>query len=169
MAWKVTAMDVRMAAALANGVDDVAAFCRAQRISRQTYYKWKKRFELEGLDGLRDCSRRPGSIPIATPVEVEDAIVRARKELADAGEFNGPFTIAERLPAAGLSPGASRAPNAPVVGPPGRARPRACRRCRRGPRSLVCWLAGARSARRPVNVRAAPTVASRPRGRTRCG
>lgn len=94
MAWKVTAMDIRMAAALAHGVDDVAAFCRAQNISRQTYYKWKKRFELEGLDGLRDRSRRPGSIPIATPVEVEDAIVRARKELADGGEFNGPLTIA---------------------------------------------------------------------------
>jgi hypothetical protein len=43
MAWKVTAMDVRMAAALANGVDDVAGFCRAQSISRQAYYKWNTR------------------------------------------------------------------------------------------------------------------------------
>ena len=48
MAWKVTAMDVRMAAALAQGVDDVAGFCRAQGISRQTYYKWKRRFERTG-------------------------------------------------------------------------------------------------------------------------
>lgn len=94
MVWKVTAMDVRMAAALAQGVGDVAEFCRVQGISRQTYYKWKKRFETEGLDGLRDRSRRPGSVPLATPVEVEDAIVRARKELADGGEFNGPLTIA---------------------------------------------------------------------------
>ena len=57
MAGTVVAMDVRMAAALAQGVDDVAAFCRAQGISRQSYYKWKKRFDLEGLDGLKD---RPG-------------------------------------------------------------------------------------------------------------
>ena len=56
-------MDVRMAAALAQGVDDVAAFCRAQGISRQSYYKWKKRFEPEGLDGLRDRSRRPSIDP----------------------------------------------------------------------------------------------------------
>src|SRR3954465_9292346 len=118
MAWKVTAMDVRMAAALAQGVDDVAAFCRAQGISRQTYYKWKKRFELEGLDGVRDRSRRPGSIPIATPVEVEDAIVRARKELADAGEFNGPFAIAERLAAEGGGGGAARGTTARGRAPP---------------------------------------------------
>lgn len=54
-------MDVRMAAALAQGVDDVAAFCRAQGISwqtyyegisRQTYYEWKRRFERAGLDGF---------------------------------------------------------------------------------------------------------------------
>jgi transposase InsO family protein len=130
MAWKVTAMDVRMAAALAQGVDDVAGFCRAQQISRQTYYKWKKRFDLEGLDGLRDRSRRPGVIPIATPGEVEDAIVRARKELADAGEFNGPFSIAAKLGAEGVSLVPSRATIARIlcrrgqVGPQPRKRPR---------------------------------------------
>ena len=97
MAWKVTAMDVRMAAALAQGLDNVAGFCRAQGISRQTYYKWKQRFEREGLDGLRDRPRRPNTIPGATPIEVEDAVVRVRKELADAGEFNGPLSIASQL------------------------------------------------------------------------
>ena len=52
-------MDVRMAAALAQGVDDVAGFCRAQGISGQTYYKGNRRFQTEGLDELRDRSRRP--------------------------------------------------------------------------------------------------------------
>ncbi len=66
-----------MAAALAQGVEDVAGFCRAQGISRQSYYKWKKRFDVEGLDGLRDRSRRPNVVPNATPAEVEDAIVAA--------------------------------------------------------------------------------------------
>jgi len=75
MAWKVTAMDARMAAALAQGIDGVAAFCKAQGISRQTYNKWKRRFEREDLEGLRDRTRRPNSVPNATPVEVEDAIV----------------------------------------------------------------------------------------------
>src|SRR3954451_2296324 len=130
MGWKVTAMDVRMAAALANGVDDVAAFCRAQQISRQTYYKWKKRFELEGLDGLRDRSRRPGVIPIATPAEVEDAIVRVRKELAEAGEFNGPFSIADRLAAEGVRPVPSRATIARILSRRGQVRPQPRKRPR---------------------------------------
>ena len=37
-------MDVRMAAALPDGVGDVAAFCRAHGISRQTYYKWRREY-----------------------------------------------------------------------------------------------------------------------------
>jgi transposase InsO family protein len=130
MAWKVTAMDVRMAAALAQGVDDVAGFCRAQGICRQTYYKWKRRFEREGLDGLRDRSRRPGSIPIATPVEVEAAIVRARKDLADAGEFDGPFSIAARLAADGVSPVPSRATIARILSRRGQVRPQPRKRPR---------------------------------------
>ena len=130
MAWKVTAMDVRMAAALAQGVDDVAAFCRAQGISRQTYYKWKRRYEREGLDGLRDRSRRPTSVPNATPASLEDAIVRARKELADVGEFNGPFSIADRLAAQGVTPVPSRATIARILARRGLVRPQPRKRPR---------------------------------------
>jgi transposase InsO family protein len=130
MARKVTAMDVRMAAALAQGVDDVAAFCRAQDISRETYYKWKRRFDREGLDGLRDRSRRPNTITNATPGEVEEAIVRARKELADAGEFNGPFSIAARLADEGTSPVPSRATIARILSRRGQVRPQPRKRPR---------------------------------------
>ena len=130
MAWKVTAMDVRMAAGLPDGVGDVAAFCRAQQISRQTYYKWRKRFEREGLDGLRDRTRRPNSVPNATAAVVEDAVVRARKELADAGEFNGPFSIAVRLAAEGVSPLPSRATIARILARRGLVRPQPRKRPR---------------------------------------
>jgi transposase InsO family protein len=130
MAGTVVAMDVRMAAALAQGVDDVAAFCRAQSISRQSYYKWKKRFDLEGLDGLRDRSRRPDTVPNATPADVEDAIVRARKELADAGEFNGPFSIADRLAGQGITPVPSRATIARILARRGLVRPQPRKRPR---------------------------------------
>lgn len=119
-----------MAASLAQGVDDVAAFCRAQGISRQSYYKWKKRFEAEGLDGLRERSRRPNSIPLATPAEVEDAIVRARKELAEAGEFDGPFSIAARLEAGGVSPVPARATIARILARRGQVRPQPRKRPR---------------------------------------
>jgi transposase InsO family protein len=130
MAGTVVAMDVRMAAALAQGVDDVAAFCRAQGISRESYYKWKRRFETEGLDGLRERSRRPSVVPNATPAEVEDAIVRARKELADAGEFNGPFSIAGHLAGQGVSPVPSRATIARILSRRGQVRPQPRKRPR---------------------------------------
>jgi len=130
MAGTVVAMDVRMAAALAQGVDDVAAFCRAQGISRQSYYKWKKRFDLDGLDGLKDRSRRPDTVPNATPADVEDAIVRARKELGDGGEFNGPFTIADRLAAQGITSVPSRATIARILARRGLVRPQPRKRPR---------------------------------------
>ena len=80
-----------------HGVGDVAAFCRAQGISRQTLLQVAEAVRARGLDGLRERTRRPNSVPNATAGEVEDAIVCARKELADAGEFNGPFSIARQL------------------------------------------------------------------------
>ncbi|WP_375499180.1 hypothetical protein [uncultured Jatrophihabitans sp.] len=45
----------------------------------------------------------------ATPGEVEDAVVRARRELANDGDSNGPFSIADRLAAQGITPVPSRA------------------------------------------------------------
>jgi hypothetical protein len=47
--------------------------------------------------------------------QVEDAIVLARKELADAEKFNGPFSIADRLAGQGTVPVPSRATNCPDV------------------------------------------------------
>lgn len=123
-------MDVRMAAALAQGVGNVAGFCRAQGISRQTYYKWKQRFDRDGLDGLRDQPRRPNTIPTATPLEVEEAIVLARKDLADAGEFNGPLSIAAWLTAQGVSPVPSRATIARILTRRGQVRPQPRKRPR---------------------------------------
>ncbi|BBY26649.1 hypothetical protein MSEDJ_07450 [Mycolicibacterium sediminis] len=58
MAQKVTAMDIRMAAAVAGQLDNVAAFCRDERISRQTFYKYRRRFREEGSTG---CGTGPGA------------------------------------------------------------------------------------------------------------
>lgn len=72
---------------------NVAALCRREGVSRKTFYKWVDRFRVEGLDGLADRSRRPRSSPGQTPLEVEDVIVRLRKELHDAGLDHGATTI----------------------------------------------------------------------------
>src|SRR5260370_29461412 len=36
-----------------------AELCREFGVSRKTGYKWKQRFKRQGVDGLRDASRRP--------------------------------------------------------------------------------------------------------------
>lgn len=47
----------------------VAKTCRYYDITRQTFYKWKHRYETDGLSGLRDRSRRPKTSPRATHTE----------------------------------------------------------------------------------------------------
>jgi len=101
MAWTVAPMDVRMAAALAAEITNVAAFCRDHEISRKTFYKWKARFDAQGVEGLGERSRRPRRV-LATCAEVEDLVVRTRKELAEAGADHGPDPIRWQLLGAGL-------------------------------------------------------------------
>ena len=97
MARKVTAMDVRMATALAGAVPNVSAFCAAHEISRQTFYKWRRRFAVEGVAGLAERSRRPLGVAGLTPAVVEDVVVAVRKRLLDGGEDHGPESIRWRL------------------------------------------------------------------------
>ncbi|HEY4333386.1 MAG TPA: IS481 family transposase [Ilumatobacteraceae bacterium] len=98
-----TAMDVKLAAALAGAVrsGEVAAFCRDHGISRQTFYKWRRRYQSEGLAGLEQRSRRPSSSPSKTAVSIEDRIVQVRKELADFGADHGPWSIRQQMLADG--------------------------------------------------------------------
>ena len=91
-------MDIRVAtAAVAGEIDNVAAFCRERQISRETFYKWRRRFREEGIDGLKARSRRPLSCPGQTSAQVQDAVLLARKELIEAGLDHGPQSIVWRL------------------------------------------------------------------------
>ncbi|MCH9732702.1 MAG: integrase core domain-containing protein [Actinomycetia bacterium] len=93
MAQKVTAMDIRAAAALAGQVQNVSAFCREKKISRQTFYKFRARFAEDGLEGLQERSRRPLSSPGQTAAEVEELVLRRRKQLLEQGLDHGPQSI----------------------------------------------------------------------------
>ncbi|MFN4227114.1 MAG: helix-turn-helix domain-containing protein, partial [Candidatus Ratteibacteria bacterium] len=60
---------------------NVSKICRYYGISRKTFYKWKKRYELFGIGGLEDISRAP--IKKRQPEitrEQEIRIIRLRKE-----------------------------------------------------------------------------------------
>jgi transposase InsO family protein/transposase-like protein len=93
MAQKVTAMDIRAATALAGQIDNVSQFCRDRQISRQTFYKFRRRFGQDGLAGLQERSRRPNSSPGQTPAVVEEAVLRVRKQLFEQGLDHGPQSI----------------------------------------------------------------------------
>jgi transposase InsO family protein len=57
---------------------NVAQTCRYFGISRQLYYTWLRRYEEQGVDGLRPRSRRPHTSPNATSGEVVGKIVYLR-------------------------------------------------------------------------------------------
>ncbi len=52
--------------------------CRYYGISRQVFYTWLRRYETEGVAGLRDRSRRPAHCPHETPSEVVAKIIYLR-------------------------------------------------------------------------------------------
>lgn len=93
MAQKVMAMDIRAATALAGQVENVSAFCREHQLSRQSFYKWRRRFGEDGIAGLQERSRRPRHSPEQTDAGVEEAVLRARKQLLEQGCDHGPQSI----------------------------------------------------------------------------
>jgi transposase len=58
---------------------NVSATCRYFGITRQAYYTWRRRYEEQGLNGLRERSRRPRSSPNATKADVVGKIVYLRQ------------------------------------------------------------------------------------------
>jgi transposase-like protein len=53
---------------------NIAATCRYYGISRQCYYGWLRRYEADGLEGLKDRSQRPHHSPRATQADVVEKI-----------------------------------------------------------------------------------------------
>ncbi|MBI3429366.1 MAG: IS481 family transposase [Actinobacteria bacterium] len=57
----------------------VAATCRYFGISRQVFYRWKNRYEEQGLDGLKDRSSRPHYSPRTTETDLVAKIIHLRQ------------------------------------------------------------------------------------------
>ena len=105
MAGKVIPMKLFAAiVALEEGlVVNVTRTCAEAGVSRKTFYKWLARYREGGHEALVERSRRPSRSPGATPAEVEDWIVRKRKDLDDAGLGCGAATIHWHLQRAGVA------------------------------------------------------------------
>jgi transposase len=58
----------------------VAEVCRRHGISRDTYYRYRRRYVEEGLEGLEDRTRTPRRCPAQIDSELEIDICRMRKD-----------------------------------------------------------------------------------------
>ncbi len=61
--------------------EPVSSICQRFGISRQTYYRYRRRYLLEGPDGLETRSRRPNHSPGRMDPQIEIEICRMRKTL----------------------------------------------------------------------------------------
>jgi len=83
MPWKeMDAMSLRKELVLQAREENsnIRKLCRKYGISSRTAYKWLKRFEEEGQDGLSDRSRRPKHIPRQTEGNMEAKVLEVRTE-----------------------------------------------------------------------------------------
>ncbi len=99
MAGKVVPMSSRLLAVFAAdlGSVNVSELCAGLGVSRETFYKYRRRYAAEGPAGLVERSRRPLLSPNQTSVEVEEAIIHWRKRLAENDEDHGAQSIVYRL------------------------------------------------------------------------
>ena len=102
MPWKETrAMDqrVQFIGDWQKGMYKKVELCRVYGISRVTADKWIERYEAEGVEGLKERSRRPHGHPWTTSREVVDEIVAMKLRQ----QSFGPKKVMDRLRA--LEPG----------------------------------------------------------------
>jgi transposase-like protein len=63
----------------------VTDLCHEYGISRPTAYKWIKRYDEVGPEGLLDMTRTPHSSPYATSAEIENEVLALRKRFPSWG------------------------------------------------------------------------------------
>jgi transposase InsO family protein len=136
-------MEAKLAALFRGGEPEtnIRALCLELGMSRDTYYRLRRRLAEEGLDGLMPRSRRPHRSPGLIDAELEDEIVRLRKTLP---LDNGAWSIRqELLRAGGMAPAESTIQRAlrrrGMVTPQPQKRPKGTPRRFEFSRPRDCW------------------------------
>jgi transposase InsO family protein len=98
-------METRLAMVLAGSCDavSVTALCAELEISRQTYYRLRRRYLAQGAAGLAPRSRRPHRSPGAVDPALELEIIRLRTDEGWPDPPRGAASIADELRRAGLA------------------------------------------------------------------
>ncbi|RLG29476.1 hypothetical protein DRN97_11815 [Methanosarcinales archaeon] len=65
---------------------NVSEACRRAKVSRSTYYRWKPRYEKEGVEGLREPKSHAVHNPHTIDPEIERRITDLRLEHPDCGK-----------------------------------------------------------------------------------
>jgi transposase InsO family protein len=148
MRRKAVTMEQKLAAmftGIAGGRVPVTQVCAELGISRDTYYRYRRRFLAEGLTGLQTRSRAPKTSPTRTGEAITELIVATRKTLEREGWDNGALSIRARLLHDGLdTPPAPRTIHRVLgrqglVEPEPRKRPRSSYRRFVFPATDDCW------------------------------
>ncbi len=82
MPWKETTtleQKIEFITEWLSGKYSISELSRAFDISRPTAYKYIKRYQREGLNGLHEHARSPSNHPNKTPLEIEEKIIQHRK------------------------------------------------------------------------------------------
>ena len=87
--------------------ESMASLCREFGISRKTGYKIFERYEQSGVEGLTDRCRRPFRYANQLPVQVETAIIAAKREKPHWGARKIRERLLRKLPHAIKVPAAS--------------------------------------------------------------
>ena len=101
----VVPMETRLAMVLAGGCDavSVTALCAELEISRQTYYRLRRRYLAEGPAGLTPRSRRPHCCPGMVDPALELEIIRLRTDEGWPDPPRGAASIADELRRSGVA------------------------------------------------------------------
>ena len=96
------------------------AVATAFGINAKTVGKWVRRFEAEGLAGLKDRSSRPCKLHRPTPIETVEQVIALRRQRFCGQQIAkqtavSPATVSRILRAAGISRARDLDPPAPVV------------------------------------------------------
>lgn len=131
-------------AAAQQGTASITQVCAENEISRQTYYRYQRRFRAEGLAGLNARSRAPHRRPTQTSEAMVELITTARKQLEAEGWDNGATSVRARLLFDGVQAPSARTVHrvlvrAGMVEPDPGKRPRSAYRRFVFPASDDCW------------------------------
>src|SRR3974377_1718337 len=72
---------------LAEYLQNVSEACKVHGVSRQNFYDIKKSYEEEGLEGLKDKTRRKACVKNRVAPETEEAVMRMSYEKPAYGQL----------------------------------------------------------------------------------